>query len=284
MRKLGYRPMLELFTKTRPFTSPTSTRASRPWTIAFAASATSIGTLRSRAKWLSVPIGTTPSADRVPASAPATVLTVPSPPAATTMRWPASAARRARGAACLGSASRRICAAAPASAHAPATFAIDASECPPPDAPFTITGSASATLGRRAALQVRAGRGEAHDEPRRARADRGQHVARIVHAEVHAGEGDEEHHRDSREHGGDAQPEALDVGDDVHAEESVEEGGGRGVPAREARRGDGDERILPHGAPAMERELERGVEQHAAAHGKYQREDPAELATPRERD
>src|SRR5438093_709011 len=116
MRKLGYRPMLELFTKTRPFTSPTSTRVSRPWTIAFA------------------------------------------------------------------------------------------------------------TLGRRAALQVRADRAEAHDEPRRARADRGQHVARIVHAEVHAGEGDEEHHRDSREHGGDAQPEALDVGDDVHAEESVEEG------------------------------------------------------------
>src|SRR6478736_5032915 len=81
----GYRPMLELLMKTCPFTSARSTSIVLPARMHATAASSSRGTRRSLAKWLRVPKGSTPSVPLVRATIAATVLTVPSPPAATTM-------------------------------------------------------------------------------------------------------------------------------------------------------------------------------------------------------
>src|SRR5687768_6279403 len=87
--------MLELFKKTRPLTSPTSTSADSPSTTVRAASPRSCEMPRSLAKWFRVPSGRTPSSFSLPATAAATELTVPSPPPATTAALPSEAARLA---------------------------------------------------------------------------------------------------------------------------------------------------------------------------------------------
>src|SRR6185295_4993713 len=76
--------MLELLMNTRPFTSPTSMSRVLPPSAMRTAARASSGTPISRAKWFSVPTGSTASGMGVPTSAEATALTVPSPPAATT--------------------------------------------------------------------------------------------------------------------------------------------------------------------------------------------------------
>src|SRR4029079_14038932 len=72
--------MLELLTNTRPVTSPTSNSSVRPPALSRNARARSVDRPRSRAKWFSVPSGSTPSAMPVPASTEATALMVTSPP------------------------------------------------------------------------------------------------------------------------------------------------------------------------------------------------------------
>src|SRR6478736_1027145 len=82
---LGYSPMLELLMKVCPFTSARSTSIVCPARMQATAAFSSRGTRRSLAKWFRVPMGSTPSVPPVRATIAATVLTVPSPPAATTM-------------------------------------------------------------------------------------------------------------------------------------------------------------------------------------------------------
>src|SRR5476649_731556 len=89
----GYRPRLELLTKMRPLTSPTSTCAVVPRAMVAMAWSRSSGMFKSLAKWFSVPSGSTPSATPLPASTDATALMVPSPPPATTASTPRASAR-----------------------------------------------------------------------------------------------------------------------------------------------------------------------------------------------
>src|SRR5918997_3356104 len=83
--------------KWRPLITPTSTRrSSRPGVNALRArSGRTRSNPRSRAKWLSVPVGTTTRGNSCSTATPATAVTEPSPPATPSVPAPSSAASRA---------------------------------------------------------------------------------------------------------------------------------------------------------------------------------------------
>ena len=90
-------PPPDVFTKTRPFTSPRSTRCSRPRRRTSMAASGSAGRPRAAAKSLPVPSGMIPtttwsSAPAAEASPLIASLTVPSPPAANSASHPSAAA------------------------------------------------------------------------------------------------------------------------------------------------------------------------------------------------
>src|SRR6478752_7679682 len=133
-----------------PFISATSTRRCLPPAISLAASPRSLGMPRSRAKWLSVPKGSTPSTVSVPASAEAAALIVPSPPPTITKGSPRLAMvlqRTAQSPPPMSVSFASIPAARNASATLSAIF-LSAVNAPPSRFSRTGTGLALALFGR----------------------------------------------------------------------------------------------------------------------------------------